>query len=79
MNMKITNQNVQSVLSTLGRTFKILNEREIKILRLRHGLEDGEAKTLEDIAKIEKVTRERIRQIESKAIEKINLVLKYEE
>ena len=77
--MKTININVQDVLTTVGKTFKILSDRERKILRLRHGLEDGEPKTLEQLAKIEKVTRERIRQIESKALEKINLVLKYDE
>lgn len=77
--MKITNENIQVVLTTVGKTFKILNSRERKILRLRHGLEDGEQKTLEQVAIIEKVTRERIRQIEFKALEKIGLVLKYEE
>jgi RNA polymerase primary sigma factor len=77
--MKITNENIQESLTSIGKTFKILSDRERKILRLRHGLEDGEPKTLKQVATIEKVTRERIRQIESRAIEKIDLVLKYEE
>ena len=77
--MKITNKNIQDTMTVIGKCFKVLEPRERKILRLRHGLEDGEPKTLEQLAKIEKVTRERIRQIESKAVEKINLVLKYEE
>ena len=76
--MKTINIDIQTILSTVGRTFKILNSRERKILRLRHGIEDGKPKTLEQIAIIEKVTRERIRQIESKALEKINIVLEYE-
>lgn len=77
--MKTTNKEIQEVLTTTGKAFKILNSRERKILLLRHGLIDGVPKTLEDLAKIEKVTRERIRQIESRAWEKIDLVLKYEE
>lgn len=74
--MKIINIHV--VLTTIGKTFKILNDRERKILRLRYGLEDGTPKTLEQLAKIEKVSRERIRQLELKAFNKINLVLEYE-
>ena len=76
----INNENIQENLSSLGRTFKVLSDRERKILRERFGFEDGEPKTLEHLAKTEKVTRERIRQIEAKAIEKIEIVLKmYEE
>lgn len=77
--MKISNENIQEVLTMVGKTFKVLDERERKILRLRYGLEDGEPKTLEQVATIEHVTRERIRQIESKALEKIDVVIKYEE
>ena len=77
--MRTTSKDIQQILKTVGKTFKILNPRERKILRLRHGLEDGKPKTLEQLAVSEKVSRERIRQIESKALEKINLVLKYEE
>jgi len=77
--MKIISKDVPNILKTMGKTFKVLNDRERKILRLRHGLEDGEPKTLEQLAKTENVSRERIRQIESKALEKIDTVLKYEE
>ncbi|MBI3589715.1 MAG: sigma-70 family RNA polymerase sigma factor, partial [Candidatus Liptonbacteria bacterium] len=48
-----------------------LAEREQKILRMRFGLEDGVSHTLEEVGKVFGVTRERIRQIESKALEKI--------
>ena len=48
-----------------------LNEREQKVLRLRFGLEDGRARTLEEVGKEFKVTRERIRQIEAKALRKL--------
>ena len=44
---------------------------EEAVLKLRFGLEDGMPKTLEEVGKIFQVTRERIRQIESKAIEKL--------
>lgn len=48
-----------------------LTEREQKVLRLRFGLDDGRARTLEEVGKEFKVTRERIRQIEAKALRKL--------
>ena len=48
-----------------------LTEREQKVLRLRFGLDDGRARTLEEVGKEFQVTRERIRQIEAKAIRKL--------
>lgn len=48
-----------------------LTEREQKVLRLRFGLDDGKARTLEEVGKEFQVTRERIRQIEAKAIRKL--------
>lgn len=48
-----------------------LNEREKKVLKLRFGLEDGRARTLEEVGKEFNVTRERIRQIEAKALRKL--------
>ena len=48
-----------------------LTEREQKVLRLRFGLDDGRARTLEDVGKEFNVTRERIRQIEAKALRKL--------
>ncbi|MCH5266782.1 MAG: RNA polymerase sigma factor RpoD [Lachnospiraceae bacterium] len=48
-----------------------LTDREQKVLKLRFGLEDGRARTLEEVGKEFKVTRERIRQIEAKALRKL--------
>ncbi|MBE6009473.1 MAG: RNA polymerase sigma factor RpoD [Lachnospiraceae bacterium] len=48
-----------------------LTEREQKVLRLRFGLDDGRARTLEEVGKEFHVTRERIRQIEAKALRKL--------
>ena len=48
-----------------------LTDREQKVLRLRFGLDDGRARTLEEVGKEFSVTRERIRQIEAKALRKL--------
>ena len=48
-----------------------LTPREAKVLRLRFGLDDGRARTLEEVGREFKVTRERIRQIEAKALRKL--------
>ena len=48
-----------------------LTEREQRVLRLRFGLDDGRARTLEEVGKVFNVTRERIRQIEAKALRKL--------
>ncbi|MEU8571233.1 RNA polymerase sigma factor [Streptomyces pathocidini] len=57
-------QHLEAVLSTLG-------ERERKVVQLRYGLADGRPRTLEEIGRIFGVTRERIRQIESKTLGKL--------
>ena len=49
-----------------------LTDREERVLRLRYGLDDNHPRTLEEVGKIYNVTRERIRQIESKAIKKLS-------
>ena len=51
---------------------KVLNEREINIITMRFGLDDGEAMTLDEIGKKFNLTRERIRQIQERAIVKLN-------
>ena len=48
-----------------------MTEREEKVLRLRFGLLDGRTRTLEEVGKEFNVTRERIRQIEAKALRKL--------
>ncbi len=48
-----------------------LGDREGRVLRLRYGLDDGHPQTLEEVGKVFGVTRERIRQIEAKAIRKL--------
>ncbi|MFF8943310.1 RNA polymerase sigma factor [Streptomyces sp. NPDC014864] len=57
-------EHLEAVLSTLG-------ERERKVVQLRYGLVDGRPRTLEEIGRIFGVTRERIRQIESKTLSKL--------
>jgi len=55
----------------LNKVLETLSPREKKVLMMRFGLEDGKPKTLEEVGKEFKVTRERIRQIEAKAIRKL--------
>ena len=55
----------------LGSVLDTLTEREEKVLKLRFGLEDGQCRTLEEVGQIFGVTRERIRQIEAKALRKM--------
>lgn len=55
----------------LAEVLSTLTDREKKVLKLRFGLEDGKARTLEEVGKSFNVTRERIRQIEAKALRKL--------
>jgi RNA polymerase nonessential primary-like sigma factor len=57
-------QDLKSILSGL-------TEREAKILRLRYGFEDGKSHSLSDTAKLMDLSRERVRQIQAKAIQKL--------
>jgi RNA polymerase sigma factor RpoD-like protein len=60
----VLREQLEKVLSTLS-------EREREVLKLRFGLEDGYSRTLEEVGHIFEVTRERIRQIEAKALKKL--------
>jgi RNA polymerase primary sigma factor len=55
----------------LGHALKTLTPREEKIIRMRFGMEDGSEHTLEEVGQTFSVTRERIRQIEAKALRKL--------
>ena len=55
----------------LDEVLDTLTDREQKVLRLRFGMNDGRARTLEEVGKEFDVTRERIRQIEAKALRKL--------
>ena len=61
---RLLKEQLEEVLNTL-------TPREEKVLRLRFGLDDGRARTLEEVGQIFNVTRERIRQIEAKALRKL--------
>ena len=61
---RVLRQQVEEVLESLS-------ERESKVLQLRFGLEDGRSRTLEEVGLDFGVTRERIRQIEAKALRKL--------
>ena len=61
---RLLNEQLSEVLETL-------TEREQRVLRLRFGLDDGKARTLEEVGREFNVTRERIRQIEAKALRKL--------
>ena len=66
-----TRLNAYNVREQLKEVLGTLTEREQKVLRLRFGLDDGRARTLEEVGKEFNVTRERIRQIEAKALRKL--------
>ncbi|MCO6454847.1 MAG: sigma-70 family RNA polymerase sigma factor [Pirellulaceae bacterium] len=63
--------NQEALKHRINEAMQGLNYREREILRLRYGLADGYAYTLEEVGKIFSVTRERVRQIESKAVRKL--------
>ena len=66
------NATVYSMLKdNMSEALATLTERERRILLLRFGLQDGTARTLEEVGKVFRVTRERVRQIEAKALKKL--------
>ena len=66
------NETVRSMLKDeMNSALSTLTEREKKILVLRFGIHDGSARTLEEVGNVFKVTRERVRQIEAKALKKL--------
>ncbi len=66
---EVTNKNI--IKEQISRILGTLSEREEKVLKLRYGLEDGCTRTLEEVGQLFLVTRERIRQIEVKALRKL--------
>ena len=64
-------ESVKCILYSVHLHLNALNDREKQVIRLRYGLEDGKPHTLEEIGEELKVTRERVRQIESRAMEKL--------
>jgi RNA polymerase primary sigma factor len=63
----------------LDKALNQLTDREKEILKLRYGLEDGHPRTLKDVARVFNITRERVRQIEIKALEKLKHPTRKEE
>jgi RNA polymerase sigma factor (sigma-70 family) len=72
-NFKEFNFNINKIFlsAEFDKVLKTLTEREEKVLRLRYGLDDGQCRTLEAVGQIFGVQRERIRQIEAKALRKL--------
>ena len=61
----------------LNKVVEELSPREQRIIKLRYGLEDGQFKTLDEIGNMYGVTRERVRQVEMKAIKKLKWIIQH--
>jgi RNA polymerase primary sigma factor len=75
----IANANNGILRNKIDDLLKTLTYREREIIRLRYGLDDGYTYTLEEVGKIFKVTRERVRQIEAKAVRKLQHPMRSEQ
>ena len=64
-------RNAKDLKGKIDQVLKTLTYREREIIKLRYGLGDGYTYTLEEVGRIFKVTRERVRQIEAKAVRKL--------
>lgn len=64
-------KNIYEILSE-NKNLQLTNKEE-KILKLRYGIYDGDPNTLEEIGKIYNITRERVHQIEERALRKLNI------
>ena len=69
--METLSRMIMCLKEQLDEVLDTLTEREQKVLRLRFGMNDGRARTLEEVGREFDVTRERIRQIEAKALRKL--------
>lgn len=76
MNKEIEGATVEGFLRGLKIMFSVLDKKERELLIIRHGIISGETATLEEVGRHFGVTRERIRQIEAKAHEKIRQLAK---
>ena len=63
----------RSLRKKIEEVLKTLSEKEAQVIRLRYGLDDDEPKTLDEIGKIMGISRERVRQIEKKALKKLKM------
>lgn len=63
-------------INILNKAVELLPPRQQQIINLRYGLKDGQYRTLDEVAALYGVTRERIRQIECKAIQKLKIIIR---
>jgi len=61
-----------------GKVFAALSEQESKVIKLKYGFEDGKLRNSTEVADVLQISRERVRQIEVSAKNKISIILKYE-